>query len=232
MRGESSDTVLDSTNLRSTLDDWAFSPATTIYEARAAAASFDAFSSSGESPSAASIGETGVEACGGGGGGLRWRVQSAEGWSRAARMAASAVVAVVEERVAAERRVENGGRVAVEGGCRMWFGDGGGDGGRNGEGLDAKDLGRLGGNVKDLGEIAGTLEELVITELALSAMDELIQLAQLKERLWVSSMDHNTVVLDKQEYVRFFSRATIAATNLKGYKIEAGMLQEVTSVVY
>nr|GMD06045.1 putative helicase magatama 3 [Ipomoea batatas] len=59
MRGESSDTVLDSTNLRSTLDDWAFSPATTIYEARAAAASFDAFSSSGESPSAASIGETG-----------------------------------------------------------------------------------------------------------------------------------------------------------------------------
>nr|GMD07940.1 homeobox-leucine zipper protein HDG2 isoform X1 [Ipomoea batatas] len=77
-----------------------------------------------------------------------------------------------------------------------------------------------------------TLEELVITELALSAMDELIQMAQLKERLWVSSMDHNTVVLDKQEYVRFFSRATIAATNLKGYKIEAGMLQEVTSVVY
>nr|GMD06046.1 homeobox-leucine zipper protein HDG2 [Ipomoea batatas] len=75
-------------------------------------------------------------------------------------------------------------------------------------------------------------EELVITELALSAMDELIQMAQLKERLWVSSMDHNTVVLDKQEYVRFFSRATIAATNLKGCKIEAGMLQEVTSEVY
>nr|GMC89315.1 sn1-specific diacylglycerol lipase alpha-like [Ipomoea batatas] len=51
------------------------------------------------------------------------------------------------------------------------------------------------GNTKINGRIDA--EKLVVIELPLSAMDEILKMAQLKEPLWVSSMDPNTVVLDK-----------------------------------
>nr|GMC90606.1 homeobox-leucine zipper protein MERISTEM L1-like [Ipomoea batatas] len=46
-------------------------------------------------------------------------------------------------------------------------------------------------------------EKLVITELAFLVMDKLLKMAQLKEPLWVSSMNPNTIVVDKQDYVRY-----------------------------
>ncbi|XP_031120238.1 homeobox-leucine zipper protein HDG2-like [Ipomoea triloba] len=65
-------------------------------------------------------------------------------------------------------------------------------------------------------------EKPVITELALAAMDELLLMAQLTEPLWVSSMDPNTeVVLNIQEYARFFSQGIIAIANREGFWTEA-----------
>nr|GMC46505.1 homeobox-leucine zipper protein HDG2-like [Ipomoea batatas] len=65
-------------------------------------------------------------------------------------------------------------------------------------------------------------EKPVITELALAAMDELLLMAQLTEPLWVSSMDPNTeVVLNMQEYARFFSQGIIAIANREGFRTEA-----------
>ncbi|XP_031130642.1 homeobox-leucine zipper protein ROC1-like [Ipomoea triloba] len=67
------------------------------------------------------------------------------------------------------------------------------------------------------------VEKPVITELALSAMNELLQMTQLKEPLWVSSVNPNIVVLNKEVYGRLCSKGrSIAIANpTAGFKTEA-----------
>lgn len=56
----------------------------------------------------------------------------------------------------------------------------------------------------------------VLVDVAVSAMEELMRIAQLGEPLWVPSMDRNSFELNEDEYLSLFSRRK---TN--GFKSEA-----------
>ncbi|KAH6775339.1 protodermal factor 2 [Perilla frutescens var. hirtella] len=59
----------------------------------------------------------------------------------------------------------------------------------------------------------------VVIELATSAMEELVRIAQLGEPLWVASVDRHTFVLNHEEYFRAFSR--VFGPKSDGFKSEA-----------
>ncbi|KAL8505244.1 hypothetical protein ACS0TY_016461 [Phlomoides rotata] len=58
-----------------------------------------------------------------------------------------------------------------------------------------------------------------VVDIAMSAMEELMRVAQLGEPLWVPSIDRNSFVLNEDEYFRSFSRIFRQKTN--GFKFEA-----------
>lgn len=59
----------------------------------------------------------------------------------------------------------------------------------------------------------------LVTDLAAAAMEELVEMARIKEPLWVSSIDGTTALLDQDEYFRSFS--TGFDPKPQGYKTEA-----------
>ncbi|XP_050380710.1 homeobox-leucine zipper protein HDG2 isoform X1 [Argentina anserina] len=59
----------------------------------------------------------------------------------------------------------------------------------------------------------------MIIELAVAAMEELIQMAQIGEPLWMNSIDGSTSVLNEDEYIRTFPRGIVPKQS--GFKCEA-----------
>lgn len=62
-------------------------------------------------------------------------------------------------------------------------------------------------------------EKPFIIELAVAAMEEFIQMAQMGEPLWLPSIDRRTNFLNEEEYVRLFPLGI--GPKLEGFKTEA-----------
>ncbi|KAL8511005.1 hypothetical protein ACS0TY_017725 [Phlomoides rotata] len=59
----------------------------------------------------------------------------------------------------------------------------------------------------------------MVVDLGISAMEELMMVAQLREPLWVPSMDRYSFELNEEEYLRVFSR--VFRQKMNGFKFEA-----------
>ncbi|XP_019193052.1 PREDICTED: homeobox-leucine zipper protein HDG2-like isoform X3 [Ipomoea nil] len=74
----------------------------------------------------------------------------------------------------------------------------------------------------------GEAHKSVVTELAAAAMEELLEMARMKEPLWVPSIDGTTTLLDQDEYFRLFSRGF--SPKPQGYKTEASRETEIVII--
>ncbi|XP_031102990.1 homeobox-leucine zipper protein HDG2-like [Ipomoea triloba] len=68
----------------------------------------------------------------------------------------------------------------------------------------------------------------VVADLAAAAMEELVEMATMKEPLWVPSIDATTTLLDQDEYFRLFS--TGFSPKPQGYKTEASRETEIVII--
>ncbi|KAL8511002.1 hypothetical protein ACS0TY_017722 [Phlomoides rotata] len=68
----------------------------------------------------------------------------------------------------------------------------------------------------------------MMVDLAMSAMEELMRVAQLGEPLWVPSMDRNSFELNEEEYLRAISR--VFRKKINGFKLEASRESVVVAI--